>query len=230
MPPIGNSRVSSMTGLAGYEGSPISYRSVDSFEDGNILEYSGDAGSFNVVAESILSFDAPDGSHVLEGTQTSGNFNSLASTSGLNSYPAPGEQFRCWTRLGSTPDQAVRIAWAFHDDTDMGGNSRYYNARLNRGSSTFELQVRDGDSPNTLDSASYSYSDNTAYEVDIIWDDGTTPQTLTLKLLDINGNELAKVSAQDDTHTSQEGVGYAVNSGSNSTAHIDYYRAGSGVK
>lgn len=119
---------------------------IDSFEDGDVSEYTiiGDASNVTVQSNKVRS-----GSQALNltaGAASSGlKETAVYSTSGLSEYPAQGDQWTTFYRFNGTA-QTTLIAWAVQSETsDPDG---YFVETVQAGN--IELFVRDGGSTTTL--------------------------------------------------------------------------------
>jgi len=157
-----------------------------------------------------------NGSYALEITSPDGGAYGIASITGLNAYPTPGDTFRIWMRTGAS-DEQVRVYYAAQSATSFPNR---YQVDLDKTNNRLGLLV---DGSTLLASESEAWSDNEWYEIEVNWDDSTSPNTHTITAFDDAGTQVAQISAQDGSYTSG-GVGYQMNQGSGATARFDYYR------
>jgi hypothetical protein len=156
---------------------------VDSFEDGDITEYTGDTGAFDVVSGS-----ASDGTFALQASPSGNARKTIESTTGLSSYPRQGDTIQFDFR----PDdfggnQAYLAEFGFGETT---GGDRYTVTIQETGgrTNTFELVVSNGGT--TVSSTTFSLSTGTYYGVSIVWNSSTVEATVSTS----GGTELATAS------------------------------------
>jgi len=191
---------------------------LDSFEDQDLAEYSGDTGGFSIKNESNLSFSARDGSYVLEnpGDISNGIYSSSITA-------AKGTTINGWVR--GTADSLA--SYCFGVGTDTGD---CYQARVDINNDDILLYDQ-GDG--TILAADYSpgVSADTWYRIEVVWDDGSlggSDNDITMRVFDDSGTQQGDtLSANDSTHANEDGIGVIVNGGSSWTAWLDYIYEGS---
>jgi len=183
---------------------------VDDFEDGNISEYGGDTGKYSVVSSPTAS-----GSRSLE--FNANGFASIASTSGLNTYPSQGDTFRCRVRIDENDDSS-QVYWAAQSAvSDPDG----YKWSIQISNSSFSFIKRESGSNTTLTSTTVTPPTGEFLDVEVDW--GSSGGH-TLTLFDSAGSQLAQISATDTTYTSG-GIAFLVApSGATSGVYFDHYR------
>lgn len=168
------------------------YTLVDSYEDGDLSEYD------NTSTWAATTTQAADGSYGCEHTDTS--FSTTISTSGLPAYPQQGDRWRVngyVTDAGGSSAQYIGHYFA--------GN--HYWGRINLSDQIVELDWDSGG-----DSASVSLSNNSWYEIEFEWDDGSTfggsAGDITATFFEADGvTELATLSG-NDTQFTNGGTGW----------------------
>lgn len=169
---------------------------IDSFEDGDISEYGGDTADYAVNTGA-----ASDGTQSLEGSTPN---TGIASTTGLPTYPAQGDNFLCDYGDADNANNVARFIWAAQ--AESGNPDGYYIENDPAGgSSGTKLYKVDGGThtelasdPNTADPRG-SIDDH----FDITWEsDGS----ITGENYD-GGTLIATVNATDTTFTSG-GIGF----------------------
>jgi hypothetical protein len=193
---------------------------VDSFEDGDISEYSGDTAEFSVVNDSNLSFSAIDGNYVLE-RPDSANDGSIESVSGLNNYFPKGSVARCHFRT-DTLDGSQYISFA-HDGSDRLRLRLLYQYEVYVLESTYGGLT---EVSNRLDFTN-DFSTNEWFYAEIERDDGTLGGSDNDIRIDVyrSSDDLNVTQASIDVNTSdgatEDGIGFATASTAN--LHWDYY-------
>lgn len=194
---------------------------VDSYEDGDIGEYSGDTSVFSVVDESNLSFAAIDGSKVLEAA--SGSTGEIYSTSGLANYFPKGAISDLYLRLGSSFDSAFRI-WFALADTD-----NFYMVNIVAGDE-HKLFVNDAGTFSSLASDATDPVLGEWVRVRLVRDDGTlggSDNDLVVQVFtDDTGNgaydnRIVNITANDSTHTTADGIGVRQHASPADNAWVD---------
>jgi len=139
---------------------------VDSFEDQNITEYSGDTGQASVVGSQTVS--PVDGSYSLEIQMgSSDTVYSIQSTSGLNAYPSKADEFNAYVRASSIPSNLL-LTFRFGDLT----NGNYFSTWLE--DAELQLTLYSGGSASSWSTASMTVNAGTWYRFNFQWDDGAT--------------------------------------------------------
>jgi len=183
---------------------------VDSFEDGDISEYTGDTGNYSAQTGGATS--PQDGSYHLNGTSGTSSF--MYSESGLENYPSAGDTFQFWIYHGNK-DDFTRTFWAVSGDKNTS-----YSIFLDRrnGGRTVALRKDDNDviasGPNRANTDSW-------YRFRIIW--GTNGD-MTVQMYDSSGNKELEFTGNSSAYTSG-GIGFSSNSPSqNSDVYWDGYK------
>jgi uncharacterized phage protein gp47/JayE len=157
---------------------------IDSLEDGDISEYSGQTGDFNVVSSNTY-----DGSFALEGTAVNGShiYND-------DIVLQQGSTNHCYVR----PDtNTVPIVTFFVQESDPDD---YYQIAVDNSNDELRLErVDDGSVAQTIDTATgVGITDNEYHHVE--WDADLT-EDLSVTLYDEDDNELATITGSDGTYT-----------------------------
>lgn len=185
---------------------------VDSYEDGDINEYSGDTGSFSVSSPNSPS--AVEGSNVLEST-ASGQINSA---SGLDNYLSKGDspaEIHIYLTSGSND---VEIFYGLENESSSFP-ADVYRIRLDAGNGNLLLIERSGGSNNQLDAdTSVSFPTGEWLRLKIEWQ---SDDSHAVTLYDSNDNQVGNQLTATSTANSGSGVGYRESSGN--TAYYDYY-------
>jgi hypothetical protein len=200
-------------------GSGSSAQSIDSFEDQDLSEYSGDAGSFDIEAEGNVTPNAVDGTYLLESTGTSNI--QIISTSGLANYFPKGTIAKVYV-YSTTNGDIARLRFAVQD------SGSFYRVELRFNSGDFTLTKLDSFSATTLATDSQAYSTGQWYTVQITRDDGTlggSDNDITAELLDgIDGTSVNTLSANDSTFATEDGIGFRVQKpNANGQFYFDHY-------
>jgi hypothetical protein len=179
---------------------------IDDFEDGDLSEYAGDIGGFNVQTGSVY-----EGTYALEsdGPTTS---QYIYSTSDLPRYPRAGDtvQFRAEISRADSTIGAVFAATSGESGYLVAlddANERLYLARLDSGSF------------NMLSENAFTVATGTWYRVKVDWG---ASGSITATAYNGSGTQVAQVSATDSTYTGG-GFGWKVFSSGSQTigAHGD---------
>jgi hypothetical protein len=195
---------------------------IDSFEDGDIAEYSGDTGSFTTTNESTLSWGAPDGSIVLENPTGSG-FNRIVSTSGLNEYFPKGNTAECAVRTKASGPRA-RVLFG------VGGAYDYYFAEVDWLEDRIRLGERvSGSLSHFATDATFTPSVDTTATVRITWDDGTlggSDNDITMQYFEGGTQVGSDLTTNDPSHATNDGIGFvgAANDDPDEDLYWDNYR------
>lgn len=178
---------------------------IDSFEDGDIAEYSGDTNAGSVIADP----DATDGSNVLQLDATAG-----AHIYNDNIVLQQGTRLHADVRpqTGTTP--VVTFAIQPGDATD------YYQIAVDEGADEVRLERVVGDAVDaTLDTlSSAGLAAGSFHEIEWNW---TITDNINVTVHDPDGNELGTLSATDDTYTSGH-PGFK-SGDANGTKEFDWY-------
>lgn len=184
---------------------------VDSFEDGDIAEYSGGAtGSFTVVSNP--SFGAKDGTNVLRWDGGS-SYDNMASTSGLDNYPGKGDTFRFYNYYDNGGTQYISNNFGCEAEGSDVGRYRTYVY-----DGTFYLVEQDGGG--SLDQqTNVTTPTGEWFYIEIDWG---TDDTITATLYDSTDTQLAQLSGTDATHASATGVGFGAYDDTTGQIYVDY--------
>lgn len=171
---------------------------IDTFDDGNLNEYTGDTGEFNVQSGTAWSGNA------LVSTVTS-CCSDMSSSSGLSSYPEQGDEFSIYVRSNvsdaATDNVMQRIRFGRQNSTST------YQVQINwhNGDNWYLHKRHPAETGGTAILASDTtieggLSPDTWYRVDIDWG---TDGTITAELVNPNtGDVKSTISAADTTFTS----------------------------
>lgn len=183
-----------------------SVSTIDSFEDSDLSEYSGDTGDY-----SITTTFATDGSNGLEQTGTSGSWKTIESHSGLDNYPSKGDEFHWDYEINYGGDSSPtalrhRFRWARQDTSSWN----FYRFGVNMSTGDLTLVVVDSDTTTTLASetqSSIEEDENTHYQVQVQWDDGSSfggsDGDIDVTLRDVDaGSDVTTLSGNDTTFSS----------------------------
>jgi hypothetical protein len=187
---------------------------LDSFEDGDISEYSGDTASF-----AVTTTDPYDGSQALEPDLTTAAIYRSDVTISQGETP-----FGAWVHAGEASGSKglsaswnVGLLWAT-PGSEWSGYAINVDGSLN----DVELRRYDTGSATTLSTDS-GVSKGNYYEVAVeTWDSNGN---ISLTVYDTSGTEIAMLSATDTTYT-DEGIGWYSNvsaSNVNVQPFLDYY-------
>lgn len=176
------------------EGSSQGPTVVDSFEDGDLSEYTVQGSGL----QTSQAFST-DGSASLE--QPGVNGGHITSGSGLNAYPQRGDRFVIDWRsdaASSNTNDFARPRWEFGDDA---GNGNTYAIAVRVDAETLDL--RDVGNGQRIDANfDVPIAANTTYQIQVEWDDGTTfggaDGDISIDLVDTSdGSTVASVSGND---------------------------------
>ena len=180
---------------------------IDSFEDGDISEYTFDPTRENLAT--VVSSPTRSGSHALElgGTNTE-----LISTPELPRYPTAGDTISYWVRGTNNADD-TNFSYGVQDHENRYfvrvdlANSDLYLFRYQNGGATQLASNTTG----------YTLSQDVWYEVEIQWG---TDGTHTVTLFDSSGSQLVQVTGSDATWTSG-GIGFDAYLSGSQAAYFD---------
>lgn len=114
---------------------------VDNFEDGDISEYGGDTGSFNVQTTTVA-----EGTYALEAT-SSGRLGSYEG-GGLNNYPGRGNTFKSYVRFNDSGAQP-NVWWCVNfNGGNRGGIHPGYYWSIDQSNGNFNIWEYDGSTYN----------------------------------------------------------------------------------
>lgn len=205
---------------------PVTAKTIDSFEDQDLSEYSGDTGSFNFSdIQTDFSISPVDGTYVLQSDQD-GQFNEIVSTSGLENYFSKGDVAKCYIRFDqSSADQDYEAQIRF----GASGVDDHYNVEFNAYNGDIILRKEV-----TGTTSGLSRLDNVGidtgfwYEVKITWDDGTlggSDNDITVEISDFSdGSSIGTIGpVNDSSHATNEGIGFMANDNFSTHIWYDYY-------
>lgn len=188
---------------------------VDDHEDSSVSAYGGATSDFADVDEANVTPSAQNGTGLAQLQTSSGAYQGVSSTSGLNAYPSQGDTFRIWVYTGNS--KSIRARWA--TQSEVSAPNMYY-VLLNASADSVDLNINNS-GHSTLASVSQTLAADTWYELKVDW---ATDGTMSVTIYDSSGSKLNSLSATDTTFTSG-GIGYGINVGSGSaTVYADYYR------
>jgi hypothetical protein len=179
---------------------------IEDFEDGDISEYSGDTGSATV--KNSAEIPVEHGTYALE---ISGTTTIHAAKDQLNNDAIAGDTFESQHYIDS--GGVMRFLFGFQD------SSNYYFVEADAPNGNWTLGKNDGGTESTISENTSGFTVPTKewakFEVD--WGSGGS---MTAKLFDANGSEVASTSGSDSTW-SEGGHGWT-ESDSSSTSYADY--------
>lgn len=182
---------------------PVTLELFNSFEDGDLTEFSGDVASASIIntnayqGDNALQMDATSGAHIYDDSV------SVDQGTRLHGHVRP--------QTGTVP--ILTFAVQPDDPTD------YYQIAFDIANSQVRLEtVVDGVVSSTIDTASVTMSASTYYEADVNWN---ITDNIGVSVKDASGSELATLGGVDNTYTSG---GYGFKSGdATSTKVFDFY-------
>lgn len=179
---------------------------IDSFEDNDISEYSGDS-VFETTTAKVYA-----GTYALRAYAPDTTNWDLQSYSGLERYPQAGDTFQMRSHHNDVQDGITGIKFGL--DGSGGGYMAIHEGNNNT------LQLRKLDDGTTLGSQSVNYDtyENEWLRIKVEWG---SSGTITVTAFDGNGNQIGQVSGSDSTHTSG-GVGYKANTGASTDVYLYY--------
>lgn len=187
---------------------------VDNFEDGDVSEY---GFTHNVTFETTT--NSKEGTYA--GQWTNGGTHSwVASLSGLDSYPGPGDApFYGWVKESTSTETSLRMNWAAQSTGTKAPNGYF----LQVNPSYDELALRRGNGDGSADTdiqttASQPLQTGVWYKLRVA--EWTSGGNITGELYDSSGNKLASVSTTDDTY-GKGGIGWGSYEGTPHTARFD---------
>jgi len=194
-----------------YEGHPDGSRSLTDY-------YSGDTGSASRVNATST---AQEGDYYLEleSGPTSNAISSVkgTSTTDLPRYPQPGDVWRFWV-YPDTEDVHVYHARQT-EDNNRDGNG--YSVFLGGSRNEFSLDKDGKFGGSELDLATPSVSTSSWYEIEVQW---AANGDMTCTLFDADGTQVAQISGNDSTYTSEGIAWIANNNNNNKNLRFDHMR------
>lgn len=177
---------------------------IDNAEDGDISEYGGRTSSLSASQSQTY-----DGSWAIESAPSS-SFDTMASTSGLTTYPSPGDSFQY--HIYPTDSQSnIQVYYAAQSEThDPNG----YSVRLRGGDDTIRL-YEDG---TVLDQVNVSRPTGEWLTVTVNWG---TSGSHDVTVEDASGQTVATLSASSSTYTSG-GIGMGSFDDGGASTYFDY--------
>jgi len=175
----------------------LKLRYLDGFEDNDIVEYSGDTGSFVTQSTTVES-----GSYALESTASGGLLN-------LNYQIADASRYHAQLRCSSNAKPAF-----LYGATDL---SNYYEARIDQQNGEIAIDVVDGGSRTNLASVGASIPTGEFLHVQVEWG---ADASHNLTVFDSANAELASVDASEAEATFESGS-YGVRESGGNTAYFD---------
>lgn len=174
---------------------------VDSFEDGDLSEYSGDTGGW-VVNNNKPVCDIDSGSYSAK-SDFSSSYTEIVSTSGLSEYPSQGDLLYYYIHFdngfSNNSSANARVKYGCQSET-KGSDCYRVEFEVNNGTMTLFADGANSGSDILLDEAtSVSYPEDEFLELKIPWNtDGSMSPTLQ----DLDGNQIASISGTDTSYTS----------------------------
>lgn len=181
-------------------------RVIDSFEDGDLSEYSFDRGQ---TGASVVQGPTYGGSSVL---MLSNDDTEMISTSGLEYYPAAGDVFSAWVR-GTDGAEDINFTYGVQDHDNR------YLVRVDLANDELEFWRHEGGQSYVLSSqtSGFTLSEDAWYNIDVDW---RNPGTHIITLYDCTGNQLAQIEGTD-TAWASGGIGYDAYLGDGGTVYFD---------
>lgn len=203
---------------------------VDSWEDGDIAEYSVQVGNWDVVDEANVTPDARHGSNMLRApsdgaTDPSELFS--VDGDGLDYYPVKGDVIKC---LGQTDTDDLGMNIFFFGCDANSPSDTHYELRVDHKFGNLIINETSGGTVNKLQEKNIDTDPDTWYRVRIEWDDGTlggSDNDIRVFLVDGTTEEVvATLDVNDSTHATSSGIGFkAKNQDEGATLFFDYSHA-----
>jgi len=173
---------------------------IDSFEDGDIAEYSGATGAYQVEDWSGSSPAPIDGDMVLS-RGSDGGMDNIYSTSGLDNYPSRGDSFRVWYYVADAAYDEYYVTFVTQNQV---------SASVPDGYTVGVVPINDSftlEKDHTIeDSVGVSYSQGWYY-ANVTFDDDGSGDVIAV-LYDDTGTQLGKVYHRDTAYDTG-GVAFA---------------------
>lgn len=185
-----------------------SYSTLVTDFESDLSAWSGDTAGWSIVTSPVR-----NGSQAAQGD---GSGVGIGSTSGLNAYPSDGATHRVYHRPGGSD---ARCLWTFFAQS-AGSTPDGYEIFFDVDTGTFELRIRNGGSPSTLDSAAVSFPTQEYIYADASPDVGAS-STINIDLFTNTDTSLASLShdtSSDTTTFASGGVAMLSNSNAGTTA------------
>jgi hypothetical protein len=170
----------------GYSAIPDSV--VDNFEDGDLSEYSGSTGDFNVQQTTVF-----EGSYALERPGIPGT-TAITSTSGLNHYPSRGGKFQYRFRATANAGRDAYVGFARQSEVEIADG---YEIRTGLDDDNLEIALRDGGFT-VLNETPLVWPRDEWLRVRVDWGRESTDD-ITVTVFGASNSELASVTATDST-------------------------------
>lgn len=165
---------------------------VDSFEDNNISEYSGDTGNYQVKTDRSFS-----GDYAL---YNGGNNDTITSYSGLDNYPQPGDTIRVRTYHGDD-EAGSSIGFGF----DSGG-SNGYRAGYHAGQDYWVIYQYENGSANDVSTVNDSTPKSGQWWEWII--DWSLNNKITFTVLEDDGSQITELTHDSSKDYSGESLSF----------------------
>ena len=201
---------------------------IENFEEGiyennnNTLSdiYAGDLSQYSRQQATVL-----EGSYSLEGITTSGDFFSIASTTGLPEYFDTGQTARVKLQLNSGANSGTGanfIKWCWFAQSEQALPNAYEAGITGEGNLVVEKRSSSG--LTDLASENIGFSNNTLYELEVEHTaDGNG--THNIRLYDVNNNPLGNGLSFSDREFTDGGIAWLINStGIDTEAYMDDVR------
>jgi hypothetical protein len=185
----------------------------DTFEDGDISEYSGATGSYTVQTNTVK-----NGSNALEGTATNGGSSVIESQTGLGYYPQQGGSWTWYVYIapGGGGGNGFNLRYGYVNDED------YYTLSAREESSNAQLAESANNSRVNQDDATVNWDsvEGEWVEIQHTWESGGTH---TCDILDSQGDSLASLSYTQSNDYSGSGIAFRTynSTGSDTTVYYD---------
>jgi hypothetical protein len=193
----------------------------DSFEDGDMSEYTGDTGEMSTV--NVGSANAIHGDWVLRsGPSTGGDGFSKVTTQSIT-WTQSTTPLSAYAKTDSTSDGIFQLLFGVQD------SDNHYYASVDFGSEALRVgRIENGLRSNLGTDIGFSVSPDTYYRISATRESN---DELTVELHDTDGNLVGeRTSISDDTTFATEtGIGYAFEENSTATLEVDYVVSGSEV-
>lgn len=185
---------------------------LESFESGDIAEYSGNTGAFSAVADSGLSFTAPDGSYVLEATASSSGVDYAI---GQTATTVSQGDTLTWNTRTTNFDIWQTLLFGVGSASSPLQNCYRVSLRSGPGLSIDKMSGGSYTNLNSTGSA-LSLSTDTTYTCEVDW---ATDGTITLSIMDQSGSTIKSISTTDTEFTSG---GYGWHTYTGGTTGVSY--------
>lgn len=189
------------------------YQTLITDFEGDLSAWGGDTGSFTLATSPVK--------NAIQSLEGDGTAVGIASTSGLNTYPADGERHRIYTRL---PADGRNLYTFFAQSETKRPDG--YEVFFDEYTSAIELNLRSGGATTTLQSSTTTIPTGEWIYADITPDVGANTQ-LDVVVYDASGTQLASLThdtSGDSASFTTGGVGCLSNNGGTSGASwFDYF-------